>query len=152
MDEKDRLSKLWKTTTNGGHLPSHFVVQETATLSCVCKTTVRYNSVIFFKVNDTEPALAADAYLTFIAIIIRCESSLLTHTCTHITPPYMRSITVFQQTIGAFLTFPKKQKKILPRKTVTDPDPGPSVSSFTKKWKRSEGQCFRNSVHRCWGH
>lgn len=75
-----------------------------------------------------------------------------THTCTHVKPPNMPSITVFQQTIGAFLkTYSKKKKKkknppeeLL--KTVTDPDPGPAVIFFwTTKWKRNEGQCFHNS-------
>lgn len=64
-----------------------------------------------------------------------------------ITPPNMGSITVSQQTIGAFSWH--GSKKMLSEeliKTVTDPDPGPSLISCTTKWKKEWRSVFQTSV------
>lgn len=70
----------------------------------------------FLKEKDTEAALAADAYLTFIAFIHQvyiqqCFLHLWHTPAPIITPPNLGSITVFQQTIVAFLTWFQKNKE-----------------------------------------
>lgn len=68
----------------------------------------------------------------------------------------MPSITVFQQTIGAFFFkhIPKKQRRNPPEellKTVTDPDPGPAVIfSEQQNEKGMKVSVSRiHSVHQC---
>lgn len=105
------------------------------------------------KERDTEPAVAADAYLTFIAIIHQvyiqqCFFTFDTHTCTHHHTTKYGQHYSFSTNFRCFPWHGSKRKKMLPKiKTVTGPAPGPSFFSFTTKWKRSEGQCFRTPVH-----
>lgn len=132
------------------------MVQETVSVNCIYKEMIRPSTIMFqltyVKENDTEPDLAADAYLTFIAILhqvyIQMCSSLLTHTCTHHHTLKHWQHYSFSTNYRRFLGMvPKKCSREL-IKTVTDPDPGPSFIYFTTKWKRSEGQCSRTPLLR----
>ena len=91
------------------------------------------------KENDTEPALAADAYLTFIAIIHQvyiqqCFFTFDTHLHPPSSHPQMRAALQFfnkllEPSWHGSMNAPEELIK-----TVTDPDPGPSFISFTTKW------------------
>lgn len=97
-----------------------------------------------------DPALAAYAYLTFIAINHQVRIQVFCHFChtpvSLFTPPNMGSIHTVFPTKYKFFFFLKKKKNILQRnllKTATDPESGASVVSYCKNWK---DQCFPKMI------